>query len=82
MGKQIILSDIPVHREQNPERAMFFDPANPKELAKAIRECVRQWNPEEERVCAKRAHERQSGRTEAFASTYEEIVLQTLEKPV
>lgn len=33
LGKKIFLSDIPVHREQNPPNGSFFDPRNSKELA-------------------------------------------------
>ena len=36
MGKQIILSDIPVHEEQAPERGIFFPADNPDALAEAI----------------------------------------------
>jgi glycosyltransferase involved in cell wall biosynthesis len=33
LGKNMILSDIPVHKEQNPINAVFFNPNNPNELA-------------------------------------------------
>src|SRR6202012_4558704 len=36
MGKQIVLSDIPVHREQAPERGYFFPPDAPQALADAM----------------------------------------------
>ena len=36
LGKRIFVSDIPVHREQNPVDAMFFDPDNAEELADLI----------------------------------------------
>jgi glycosyltransferase involved in cell wall biosynthesis len=39
-GKRIVLSDIPVHREQNPSGAVFFDPLDPAALAQAIRTAV------------------------------------------
>lgn len=32
-GKRIYVSDIPIHREQNPPDARFFDPESPEELA-------------------------------------------------
>ena len=41
LGKTIYVSDIPVHREQDPPRAHFFDPTSPEELAGLI---VRDWN--------------------------------------
>lgn len=38
-GKQIALSNIPVHLEQNPPRAKFFNPEQPHELA----DILHQW---------------------------------------
>lgn len=35
-GKRIILSDLKVHREQNPKYSIFFDPHDEKELAKIM----------------------------------------------
>jgi glycosyltransferase involved in cell wall biosynthesis len=39
-GKKIFLSDIPVHREQYPPSAIYFDPQNDEELARILR---REW---------------------------------------
>lgn len=36
VGKQVLLSEIPAHREQNPPRATFFDPYDPEDLAKKL----------------------------------------------
>lgn len=36
LGKQVILSDIPVHREQSPPGAYFFEPNNPESLANCL----------------------------------------------
>lgn len=36
MGKRLILSDIPVHREQDPPEALFFDPDDEEALAQAM----------------------------------------------
>ncbi len=33
LGKPVILSDLPVHREQNPPAGVFFDPRDPVTLA-------------------------------------------------
>ena len=40
LDKLVLLSDIPVHREQNPKKGIFFDPRNPEELAKIMRGVV------------------------------------------
>lgn len=37
MGKPLLLSDIPVHREQSPEGTAFFAPGAPEELAAALK---------------------------------------------
>ena len=33
LGKRLLLSDLPVHREQDPPATMFFDPQDPESLA-------------------------------------------------
>jgi glycosyltransferase involved in cell wall biosynthesis len=40
LGKQLLLSDIPVHREQNPPNAIFFDPHSSATLALAMRRAL------------------------------------------
>jgi glycosyltransferase involved in cell wall biosynthesis len=36
LGKPILLSDLPVHREQNPPHAVYFSPFSPYQLAEAL----------------------------------------------
>lgn len=36
LDKNIILSDIKVHKEQNPKNSFYFDPKKPKELSKIL----------------------------------------------
>jgi len=36
LDKAVLLSDIAVHREQNPAKGIFFDPRNADELAEKI----------------------------------------------
>lgn len=38
IGKPVLLSDIPIHKEQDDGRAIFFDPENAEELANALGE--------------------------------------------
>lgn len=38
LDKTVLLSDIPVHREQKNEKCKLFDPHNPKKLAELIEE--------------------------------------------
>lgn len=44
LGKRIILSNIPVHMEQNPERGLFFEPHNPEALADAISHTLAEYD--------------------------------------
>lgn len=39
-GKRVLLSDIPVHREQAPERAGYFSPDDPAALAALMLDCL------------------------------------------
>jgi glycosyltransferase involved in cell wall biosynthesis len=38
VGKRLILSDLPVHREQDPPESIYFDPHNPEQLAEILAE--------------------------------------------
>jgi len=80
MGKRIILSDIEVHREQNPSGGVFFDPKNPKELAEIMWKVWTKSDIEEEKDLSRKAQEELPGRLIAFAQRYEDIVLETLGK--
>ncbi|ABB39682.2 glycosyl transferase group 1 [Oleidesulfovibrio alaskensis G20] len=74
MGKQIILSNIPVHKEQDPARATFFSPDNPEELAEALLRSAASFNLQEEekaKLVAKKAHRVTFN---SFATNYENIV--------
>lgn len=76
IGKGMILSDLPVHREQNPLRSVFFDPRDPDQLAEVLWEV---WNgseggPDVELEALAAAD--LGGRTQEFAQTYQDIVLE------
>jgi glycosyltransferase involved in cell wall biosynthesis len=77
--KPIILSDIPVHREQNPLLATYFSPGNASELAKKLWQI---WNQPEENM--KKTIEltlsENNKRRFEFARKYQEIVLKTLKQ--
>jgi glycosyltransferase involved in cell wall biosynthesis len=45
MAKPIIISDIPVHIEQNPPRRFFFDRHSPESLASQIENCWENLSP-------------------------------------
>ncbi|TLG77625.1 glycosyltransferase [Methylocystis sp. B8] len=80
MGKAIVLSDIPVHREQAPDRAAFFPADDARSLAKQMWEAWNRWDADEDVQFVDRAAANLVGRRAAFARHYEEIVLSTLDR--
>ncbi len=79
MGKRIILSDIPVHREQDPPGGTFFDPKDPKGLAEAMWGLASRPDPDAERL-KREAAEKLPGRRSEFARRFEETVFEALGK--
>lgn len=76
LGKRIILSDIPVHREQAPARGVYFNPYKPEELAAAMKWQLDLWSAdidEERRVQSIAAL---PARRMTFARKYQDIVLE------
>lgn len=75
IGKNIILSDIPVHREQNPPGAIYFDPYDSSRLAKILLE---KWNGGKCRPdfhLEKKAKKEIAKRIKNFGEGYQKIVL-------
>ncbi len=75
MGKRTVLSDIPVHREQDPPEGVFFDPKDPEALAGRMWDAwssARDGKGDDELM--RRAAAALPGRRKAFAKRYEEIV--------
>jgi glycosyltransferase involved in cell wall biosynthesis len=80
LGKRVILSNIPVHIEQNPVGGIYFDPKNPVELADAMqRVWVERKNDIHDRL-AEKAREELGQRQYKFAKNYESIVLDTIDQ--
>ncbi len=42
IGKKLVLSNITVHKEQNPKNGIYFDPKNPKELAIILEDIIKE----------------------------------------
>jgi glycosyltransferase involved in cell wall biosynthesis len=78
MGKAIVLSDIAVHREQAPDRAVYFPPDNAGLLAERMSGTWDRWDADVDAQFVERAAASLPGRREAFARRYEDIVLSTL----
>lgn len=80
MGKRVLLSDIPVHREQAPERATYFDPRRADQLAGAIWDAWSREDPGEEEAARRRAAAALPERQTAFAAAYAAIVREVTER--
>jgi len=76
MGKSILLSDIPVHREQNPDWGTYFSSDNPVELAEAMILVLDSYSPNIDAQRQAQAQKKLPGRTRDFARAYEKIVLE------
>lgn len=77
-GKKVILTDIPVHREQNPDRGLFFDKNNASELAELMFRTLLNHDKEFDLKSSENALSKIPDRQEAFAKTYETIILNAL----
>ena len=78
LGKQVILSDIAVHREQDPARAGYVGTDDPDGLAALLVDTLEGFDPREERRHADAARAALPGRRTAFAKAYEDIILEAL----
>lgn len=73
-GKRIILSDIPVHREQFPPDALFFTADSAEELAACIEEVIETYSEVGEITRKQTAQISAEQLCSDFAQTYKEIV--------
>ncbi len=80
MGKTLILSDLAVHREQAPERALYFDPRDPEALASHMLEVIEFFDPDLEKQELERASASLPGRIQQFALTYQNMVLDVIDR--
>ena len=76
MGKIVLLSDIPVHREQAPERGIYFPPHDVKTLADSMHEAAAIASPECDAGFRANAERVRPARIATFARLYQEVVLE------
>ena len=74
VGKSIILSDIPVHREQAPAGASYFDPTDASALAEQLVATYDTRSPGPDDALEQAAREALPQRTRDYAETFVEIV--------
>jgi glycosyltransferase involved in cell wall biosynthesis len=80
LGKTILLSDLPVHREQAPERGHYFSPDDAARLAQLMWETAQTYDPASDRAAAETASRELPDRTRRFALAYETIVVEALSR--
>ena len=80
-GKHVILSDIPVHKEQAPERGSYFSPDDPEQLAQLMADATQKFDADADAAFQNRARDRVPSRLKEFAETYLGIVLRTNQSP-
>jgi glycosyltransferase involved in cell wall biosynthesis len=73
MGKQIILSDLPVHREQAPERGIFFPPQDSDAFAEAMITAHTGFDVHQDTVLQSQARAKFPQRQRKFALTYQAL---------
>jgi glycosyltransferase involved in cell wall biosynthesis len=75
LGKRIILSDISVHKEQDPLGALFFPPSDAHALADAMYKMISGVDPDRDQEMLIKAREALPQRRQDFAKAYQNIVL-------
>ncbi|CAN5673526.1 glycosyltransferase family 1 protein [soil metagenome] len=74
LGKRVLLSDLPVHREQAPVRGSYFGVDDPAALAAVMRDAWTTFDPATDARAAVSAAAALPERTRAFAKVYEQII--------
>lgn len=79
IGKRIIISDIPVHREQRPPAAVFFDPRNAEALAGCLEEAAASYTAGPDIELEAHARDRLPERARQFGMALVQIVREAVE---
>lgn len=80
MGKNMIISDIPVHREQNPPATSYFNPDNESDLAEKMKQKWDSYSGGPDFDLELIAKEKLVARTLEFGKSYESIILELFNK--
>lgn len=79
VGKRVLLSDLEVHREQDPPRTMYFDPRNVMDLAGKLQEVWRDTSPGPDLVLERKARAELPSRMKAYANTFVSIAREAMD---
>lgn len=80
VGKRMILSDLAVHREQNPPLAKYFNPKDPEELANIIDEVWETTQPGPDFELENLAQKELPQRMEKFAKTFLSVAKEAVQR--
>lgn len=75
LGKRILLSDIEVHREQKPERGIYFNANDSVGLAVLMKNIIDDFDPHNEDFESSKAVKHYSYKFLSYGKEYEQIVL-------
>jgi glycosyltransferase involved in cell wall biosynthesis len=78
LGKTVLLSDIPVHREQAPDLGVYFHPQDAEDLACKLWSTLADYDPNIDARNQEKAANRLPLRQVEFAESYQRIVLKTV----
>jgi glycosyltransferase involved in cell wall biosynthesis len=70
LGKQIIVSDLDVHREQNAPGAIYFNPQDPQELADILLNVQKSTKPGVDPLTERQACESMHARAKDFGTSF------------
>lgn len=82
LGKPTLLSDIAVHREQDPPGAVYFDPNDAQDLAEKLWLLWTRSKGGPDAEAEKRAFETMQERAESFAGAFRNVLLKAMIRPV
>lgn len=74
LGKSIILSDIPVHRDQNPPNSFYFDPHDPQQLAYILKKMYIEKQSGPDYFLEEEARKLMPARLRVYGQTFLDIV--------
>lgn len=78
LGKKIILSNIPVHLEQNPENVIFFDPHDEDKLADILLGVYGNYDRKKEEIIEKNSEHKQMELWQKFSNKYIALIDEAL----
>lgn len=78
VGKRLVLSDIPVHREQDPPTSLYFDPHNPEQLAQILVDLYHTLSPGPDLDLEELARRQLPERMKVFAHTFVDVACEAV----